>query len=485
MGLPIFPSPTKPTGAGGTIEGEFTGALGIASCYPRCSMALVGELVAALPGALGLVHGAIGFYEQFVGESFPGRGEVAAGDADAGADAQPLFGEHVDLSDRRQNRFGDGNCIGLAMDQFHEDHELVAADPCKGVSLANPASHALGDLVKQAVPRLVAERVVDRFEAVDVEKKQPDLASAPCRSGKHLRQTFTEVRPVGELGQLVLPRKPRDFLDLLRQKAVRSRNPPEENRSIDGICNQTEDDRGTEERVLLPIGACGEVPDHAENRDGGREKQVVTPEAQPPPHRREEKEPYVGGETAPEIRNGGAHEVVPQELETPPCVRRCGTLVSEHQISERVQREHDRRADDAVGETGEASHHQEAAESYDSADHARLRLAQLDAAGRIRAQPVPERQKPVQKSPASSRNFGGSRVHVFPLSTGTGAHWAPEARPRQVRATFAVPTTRGSVSPIALRSTASAMPSNGVASALTITTRAPAFFAAGTAPAIG
>src|SRR5258706_215959 len=199
------------------------------------------------------------------------------------------FGEHVDLSDRRQIRFGNGDCIGLAMGQFHEDHELVAADPRKGVRLANPASHALGDLLKQPVPRLVAERVVDRFEAVDVEKKQRDLASAPCRRGEHLRQTFAEVRPVAELGQLILPRKPRDFLGFLRQKAVRARNPPEENRSIDGICNQTEDDRGTEERVLLPVGARSEVPHHAENRDVRREKQVVTPEAQPPPDRREEK----------------------------------------------------------------------------------------------------------------------------------------------------------------------------------------------------
>ncbi len=44
---------------------------------------------------------------------------------------------------------------------------------------------------------------------------------------------------------------------------------------------------------------------------------------------------------------------------------------------------------------------------------------------------------------------------------------------------------RGNVSPIESRSTASAMPSNGVGSAFTITTRAPACFAAGTAPAIG
>src|SRR5258706_6293107 len=164
------------------------------------------------------------------------------------------------------------------MDQFHEDHELVAADPCKGVRLANPASDELGDLLKQAAPRLVAERVVDRFEAVDVEKKQRDLPSAPRRRGEHLRQTFAEVRPVGELGQLILPRKPRDFLDFLRQKAVRARNPPEENRSIDGICNQTEDDRGTEERVLLPVSARGEVPYRAEDTNSRRAKQVMTPE---------------------------------------------------------------------------------------------------------------------------------------------------------------------------------------------------------------
>ena len=43
----------------------------------------------------------------------------------------------------------------------------------------------------------------------------------------------------------------------------------------------------------------------------------------------------------------------------------------------------------------------------------------------------------------------------------------------------------GSVSPIGRERTASAMSSNGVGSALTITTRAPASFAAGTAPATG
>src|SRR5258708_10562493 len=146
------------------------------------------------------------------------------------------------------------------MGYVHENHKLIAADPRKSVRLANAASRSLGDLLKHALPRLVAERVGDRLETVDIEQEQSDLASAPCRGGEHLRRTLTEVRPVGELGQLILPREPRDLLDFLRQKAVRARNPPEEIRSIDGICNQTEDDRGTEEPVLLPVAPPPDVP---------------------------------------------------------------------------------------------------------------------------------------------------------------------------------------------------------------------------------
>ncbi len=140
-------------------------------------------------------------------------------------------------------------------------------------------------------------------------------------------------------------------------------------------------------------------------------------EPQPPSHRREEKEPHVRGETTPEVRNVGAHKIVHQDRESPPCTRRCGALVGEDQVGQRVQRKHDRRSDDAVGKTGEASHHHETADPYEGADQARLRLAHLDPARRLRSQPMPERQKPVQKSLASSRNLGGNRVHVFPLST--------------------------------------------------------------------
>jgi len=93
---------------------------------------------------------------------------------------------------------------------------------------------------------------------------------------------------------------------------------------------------------------------------GRREKQVVTPEPQPPPHRREEKEPYVGGENRPPKYA----TVVPTRLsirsaKTPPCVGRCRALVKRAPDKQNAYRgKHDRRADDAVGKAGEASHHQ-------------------------------------------------------------------------------------------------------------------------------
>src|SRR5438045_1044760 len=152
------PRPMKPIPVEGANEREFAeDPVSLRAFSDSASAAVAGESVAAFPGALGLVHGAIGLYQQFVGDSFPKRRRAAAGDADARADAQPLLGEHLYFADRRHHRFGDRNRVGPVMGYFHEDHELVAADPGERVSLANPAPDALGDLLKQAVPRLVPQ----------------------------------------------------------------------------------------------------------------------------------------------------------------------------------------------------------------------------------------------------------------------------------------------------------------------------------------
>src|SRR5204862_632594 len=124
-----------------------------------------------------------------------------------------------------------------------EDHELVAAYPGERVRLANPTSDALGDLLKQAVPCLVPQRVVDRLEAVDVEQEQRHLASVSRGSSEHLRQTLAEIRPVRQLGQLILPGETQHFLDFLREQTVPARAPAEEDRGVHRACDQPEYER--------------------------------------------------------------------------------------------------------------------------------------------------------------------------------------------------------------------------------------------------
>ena len=58
-----------------------------------------------------------------------------------------------------------------AVGQPAQQHgELVAAEPGERVAAAHDALQAGGDLLEQAVARVVAERVVDLLEAVEVDR---------------------------------------------------------------------------------------------------------------------------------------------------------------------------------------------------------------------------------------------------------------------------------------------------------------------------
>src|SRR5439155_828709 len=96
--------------------------------------------------------------------------------------------------------------------------------------------------------------------------------------------------------QLVLPCEARNLLDLLSELAVSSRDPSQEDGRVDGVGEQPEDDGSPEEQVLLPIRAHHEIAQHAEDRDGRHEYEVVAPETQPPSYRHQDQEARVRGE---------------------------------------------------------------------------------------------------------------------------------------------------------------------------------------------
>ena len=99
--------------------------------------------------------------------------------------------------------------LGQVLDQ---DRELVAAQARDGVGLAQALAQALAHEREQAVAGDVAEAVVDRLEAVEVEDHHRDQALVAPRPGERALEPVLEQRAVGEPGQLVVLRQAAELL---------------------------------------------------------------------------------------------------------------------------------------------------------------------------------------------------------------------------------------------------------------------------------
>ena len=65
-----------------------------------------------------------------------------------------------------------------------QDDELVAAEPGDGVRAADDVLQARAERDEEVVAGLVAERVVDRLELVDVEQQHRDERLRALRAGE-------------------------------------------------------------------------------------------------------------------------------------------------------------------------------------------------------------------------------------------------------------------------------------------------------------
>ena len=112
-------------------------------------------------------------------------------------------------------------CEGL------QDCELVAAEAGDDVSLANRRAQALRHGLEQSIADRVAERVVDRLEAVDVDHEHGKLFAAAPQPRERLVALLHEQRAVGEVGEAVVARHMRHLgLDaFLRGDVLMDRDP--------------------------------------------------------------------------------------------------------------------------------------------------------------------------------------------------------------------------------------------------------------------
>ena len=166
------------------------------------------EMIGAAPVGLGAVEGHVGLFQQLVGVlAVGGRG----GHADAGADhhlmALQVEGRGHGLDDASRQTRGPGHVLQAGLDHG----ELVAAQAGHGVAFAHAAAQPLGGHAQQGVAQRVAQGVVDGLEAVQVDEVDGQLITVASAAGQGVGEVLLEEDAVGQLGQRVVVRQPRDL----------------------------------------------------------------------------------------------------------------------------------------------------------------------------------------------------------------------------------------------------------------------------------
>ena len=163
------------------------------------------ELIVIKPGdtksaVLGRIERLVGEQHQRVGA----RGVVGtAGDPDADADLRfAESGKQMGTAERGRDALRGLDRLDRGRIGQH-DRKLVAAQPRRGVVLADALQQPFGDFLEQRVAGGVAEPVVDILEAVEIEAEQ-----RAGRAGIGLFQRIVEAcieqQTIWKLGQAVV-----------------------------------------------------------------------------------------------------------------------------------------------------------------------------------------------------------------------------------------------------------------------------------------
>ncbi len=168
----------------------------------RMRVQLLGiELEIVLAHLLGLVHRDVGVLRE--------RPLVQAvlrigADPDADRDAELLADQQERAGHRGEDLLSDGHDVLPVVEFRKQDDELVAAQPRHGVAVAQAALEAIGDFLQQLVAGLVAQRVVDLLESIQVQEqhREPPVVAMGLVDG--LDEQLAEQAAVGQAGQPVV-----------------------------------------------------------------------------------------------------------------------------------------------------------------------------------------------------------------------------------------------------------------------------------------
>ncbi len=101
-----------------------------------------------------------------------------------------------------------GDHLGPAPERrpFGQDDELVAAEPPDGVALPEDADEPMGHGLEDLVAGVVAQRVVDVLEVVEVDEQRGHRSVLAPGADEHLVGSVEDQGAVGEAGQRVVQR---------------------------------------------------------------------------------------------------------------------------------------------------------------------------------------------------------------------------------------------------------------------------------------
>ncbi len=146
------------------------------------------------PRFLGHVHGHVGVPEQGA-RVRPVERVDCNPDAAAGIDfaALDLEGLREPLQDLASDQGG----VQLALHARQDHHEFVSAEARHRVALADALAEPAGDRFQQEVPHGVPEGVIDRLEAIQLEKQYTDQSRLALCADQGFRQPVLQQGAVG------------------------------------------------------------------------------------------------------------------------------------------------------------------------------------------------------------------------------------------------------------------------------------------------
>ena len=151
------------------------------------------QLVVVAASLLGPVHGGIGVAHQPI--------RIAGvlwehADANACSDVELVASDRAHLPDSPQNSLGNDGRIFSALDSGQYERELIPADPRHGIPFADRLRELAGHLLQQLIAGGMADGVIYRLEAVEVQKHDRHLLPAPPRLCQVNAEPLLKLRTV-------------------------------------------------------------------------------------------------------------------------------------------------------------------------------------------------------------------------------------------------------------------------------------------------